>query len=109
QHKFAITTDAWTSCTNLEFLAITLHWIDETWTMKRILLDMIPLHERHTGNYITEKIVETISFYNIGSRIVSATTDNASNMELFGCVFREKLRSEHGNRDFKHVCCALMY
>ncbi|CAG8458662.1 9042_t:CDS:2 [Gigaspora rosea] len=82
QQKFAITTDAWTSCTNIGFLAVTLHWIDESWTMKRILLDMIPLHERHTGNYISEKILETISFYNIGSRIVSATTDNASNMDL---------------------------
>ncbi|CAG8617048.1 10664_t:CDS:2, partial [Dentiscutata erythropus] len=106
QQKFVITTDAWTSCTNLGFLAITLHWIDETWTMKRILLDMIPLHERHTGNYLTEKIVETISSYNIGSRIVSATTDNASNMELFRRVFRKKLHSEHGNKDFEHVRCA---
>lgn len=74
--------------------------------MKRILLDMIPLHERHTGNYITEKILETISFYDIGSRIVSATTDNASNMDVFGRMFREKLRYEYGNNDFEHVRCA---
>ncbi|CAG8482129.1 27233_t:CDS:1, partial [Racocetra persica] len=41
-------TDVWTSCTNLGFLAITLHWIDEAWIIKQILLDMILLHERHT-------------------------------------------------------------
>jgi len=29
QHKFSITTDAWTFCINLEYLAITLYWINE--------------------------------------------------------------------------------
>ncbi|CAG8810672.1 19133_t:CDS:2, partial [Gigaspora rosea] len=40
------------------------------------------------------------------SRIVSATTDNASNMVVFGRLFREKLHYEHGNNDFEHVRCA---
>ncbi|CAG8772325.1 10914_t:CDS:2, partial [Gigaspora rosea] len=106
QQKFSITTDAWSSCTNLGFLALTLHWIDESWFMKRILLNMIPLHEQHTGNYITEKILETISFYNIGSRIISATTDNAASMNVFGHMLREKLRYNNGNKEFEHVRCA---
>ncbi|CAG8757276.1 10952_t:CDS:2, partial [Dentiscutata erythropus] len=84
KNKFAITTDAWTSCTNLGFLAITLHWINEHWAMKHILLDMISLHEQHTGSYISKKVLEMISFYGIGSRIISVTTDNAPNMDVFG-------------------------
>jgi len=62
QNEFAITTDVWTSCTNLGYLAVTLYWINESWSSTRILLDMIPLHERHTGSYIAEKIFETITF-----------------------------------------------
>jgi len=45
QNKFAITTDVWTSCTNLGYLAVTLHWINENWSTSKILLDMVPLHE----------------------------------------------------------------
>ncbi|CAG8475158.1 15601_t:CDS:2, partial [Cetraspora pellucida] len=49
-HKVSITTDAWSSCTNQAFLSVTLHWIDDQWQMQRILLDFIPLHERHTDD-----------------------------------------------------------
>ncbi|EXX56929.1 hypothetical protein RirG_211800 [Rhizophagus irregularis DAOM 197198w] len=106
QHKFSITTDAWTSCTNLGYLAITLHWINENWTMTRVLLDMVPLHERHTGSYITEKVLETITYYNIGARILSVTTDNAANMNVFGRTLSEVLQSKYNNLDFEHVHCA---
>ena len=106
QHKFAITTDVWTSCTNIGYLAVVLHWINENWTMSRILLDMVPLHKRHTGSYITEKVLETISYYNINTRILSATTDNASNMNVFRRTLHEILQSQYGNSDFEHVYCA---
>ncbi|CAG8514582.1 9450_t:CDS:2 [Cetraspora pellucida] len=65
---------------------------------------MILLHERHTSNYITEKILDIISFYNIDSQIISATTDNASSIEVFGYMFHKKLCYEYGNKDFEHVC-----
>jgi hypothetical protein len=50
QNKFTITTNVWSSCTNLGYLAIMLHWINENWSSSKILLDIVPLHERHTGS-----------------------------------------------------------
>ncbi|CAG8465808.1 22481_t:CDS:2 [Gigaspora rosea] len=58
QQKFAITTDAWTLCVNLRYLAITLHWINEDWKIEKVLLDMVPLHKRHTEKYIAEKFLK---------------------------------------------------
>ena len=106
QNKFAITTDVWTSCTNLSYLAVTLHWINENWSSSKILLDMVPLHERHTGSYIAEKIFETITYYGIGSRILAVTTDNASSMLVFGNILSEMLQSRCNNLDFEQVRCA---
>ena len=106
KQKFAITTDTWTACTNFGYLAITLHWINDDRNMSQILLDMVPLHERHTGKYIAEKILETVAYYNIGTRILSVTTDNASNMDVFAHTFCETLRTEYGNFDFERVRCA---
>ena len=74
--------------------------------MSRILLDMVPLHEWHTGSYITEKVLEAISYYNISTRILSATTDNASNMNVIGHTLHEIFQSQYGNSDFEHVHCA---
>ena len=65
-----------------KYLAVTLHWINENWIMTWILLDTVPLYERHTGSYITAKVLGSISYYNIGTRIRTATTDNAANMNL---------------------------
>ena len=32
-HKVAITTNAWTACTNQAYLSVTLHWIDDDWCL----------------------------------------------------------------------------
>jgi len=68
--------------------------------MIQILLDMIPLYERHTGSYIIAKVFKTISYYNISVRILSVTTDNTANMNVFGCTLRKILQLKYDNLDF---------
>ncbi|CAG8602127.1 758_t:CDS:2 [Gigaspora margarita] len=38
--------------------------------------------------------------------VCSVTTDNSSNMDVFGCMLREKFQYKYGNQDFEHVRCA---
>ena len=104
--KFALTTDTWSSCTNLSYLSVTLHWIDNNWKMQRILLDIIPLHERHTGKNLAAAFLETIEYYDIGSRILTVTTDNASNMVVFGSELAKVLAEKYNNYEFTHLRCA---
>ncbi|CAG8525737.1 562_t:CDS:2 [Gigaspora rosea] len=61
--KIAMTVDTWSACTNQAYLSITLHWINDNWCMQRILLDLIPLYERHTGVFIAENIIEQIEYF----------------------------------------------
>jgi hypothetical protein len=74
--------------------------------MCNALLDMIPMHERHSGTNIAETLMNSVRYYGIGSHILSATTDNAANMETFGREFSRMLYEEFGNTKFVHVRCA---
>ncbi|CAI2199980.1 2273_t:CDS:2, partial [Funneliformis geosporum] len=53
------------ACINQSYILVILHWIDEKWYMKNILLDFIPMHERYTGIAIAEKIYNTLKEYNL--------------------------------------------
>ncbi|CAG8832724.1 16953_t:CDS:1, partial [Racocetra persica] len=75
---------AWSSCTNQAFLSVTLHWINDQWQMQCILLDFIPLHERHIGYFLAETLFNLIEDFGLGKKILSMTANNASNMDVCG-------------------------
>ncbi len=104
--KVAITTDAWTACTNQAYLSVTLHWITNDWCLQHILLDLIPLHERHTGIFIAESIMEQIKYFGLGSQVLSLTADNAANMDVCSHHLASLLELHHGNTAFRRVRCA---
>ncbi|CAJ0749308.1 23113_t:CDS:2 [Entrophospora sp. SA101] len=80
-HRVSLTTDAWTSTTtNQGYLGITAHWIDDSWRMKKILLNFIPLNESHTGVYLANKILDTLEEFSLCKKVLAMTTDNGSNM-----------------------------
>ena len=106
EQKVSITTDAWTACNNQGYLSITLHWIDKEWNMKNILLDLIPIHENHTGLAFAESIFNILEEFNLGNKILAATTDNAANMIAFGQHLAEMLNNKYNNHDFMHLRCA---
>ncbi|CAB4444399.1 unnamed protein product [Rhizophagus irregularis] len=95
--KVAITTDVWTACTNQAYMSVTLHWIDDEWKMNCILLDLVPLHERHTGATLANTMYTIINDFGLGEKIIAITTDNASNMNVFGQNFTQLLSDNHGN------------
>src|SRR6266540_4268540 len=74
--------------------------------MHCILLDLIPLHERHTGVILANTIYTTINEFGLGEKIIAITTDNASNMNVFGQKFSQLLSDNHDNTLFRRVRCA---
>ncbi|CAB4496166.1 unnamed protein product [Rhizophagus irregularis] len=104
--KVAITTDVWTACTNQAYMSVTLHWIDDEWKMYCILLDLVPLHERHTGVTLANTMYTIINDFGLGEKIIAITTDNASNMNVFGQNFTQLLSDNHGNVLSRRVRCA---
>ncbi|CAB4377208.1 unnamed protein product [Rhizophagus irregularis] len=104
--KVTITTDVWTACTNQAYMSVTLHWIDDEWKMYCILLDLVSLYERHTGVTLANTMYTIINDFGLGEKIIAITTDNASNMNVFGQNFTQLLSDNHGNVLSRRVRCA---
>ncbi|GBC04867.1 hypothetical protein RclHR1_05900014 [Rhizophagus clarus] len=103
--KISFTIDAWTSLNNNSFLGITAHWITENWELKSFLLDFIKLKEPHSDTNIKEAFLKSLKNFNIESKILGITTDNASNNITFLKAVETDLsqRYIYFNSDNKHV------
>ncbi|GBC14448.2 ribonuclease H-like protein [Rhizophagus irregularis DAOM 181602=DAOM 197198] len=105
--KISFTIDAWTSSNNFSFLGITAHWITENWKLKSFLLDFIKLKGPHSGANIKDAFLKSLKNFNIESKILGVTTDNASNNVTFLKAVESDLsqRYIYYDSEDKHVRC----
>jgi hypothetical protein len=78
--RVSITTDLWTSCSNMPIIGITSHYFDKDWNYKKITLDFKEIPYPHDGKSIAYSIIETFKEFKIEEKLLGFTTDNASNM-----------------------------
>src|SRR6266511_391308 len=106
--KVSLTSDMWTANNNSAFLSLTIHYADKNWKLKSFLLDIIPfsLSIRHTGINITQAIMEALEEYDLGTKTLALTTDNASTMVLCGRLLMDELENTFNNLSFSHYRCA---
>ncbi|CAG8600367.1 7255_t:CDS:2 [Paraglomus occultum] len=104
--KLSLTTDMWTSATMQPYLAITMHWIDSDWCMRKLLLDLVPFHDCHTGANQANTIVALLNEMEIGQKLLAVTTDNAANMVLMGRILKSECAAQFNNADVIHLRCA---
>lgn len=75
------TLDGWTSPFNQSFLAVTAHWIDKaTWTLKEVIIGFEPVNGPHTGENLAAVFIDVLEEFDLGKKLFTVTTDNASNM-----------------------------
>jgi len=89
-----ITTDCWTSRSNLGYIAITFHFIDNNFGLRSVLLGCNEFSENHTSLNLSTQIKLTLEEWDLKDKMTFAVSDNAnnikralSNLELkhFGC------------------------
>ncbi|CAB4413278.1 unnamed protein product [Rhizophagus irregularis] len=105
--KISFTIDAWTSSNNFSFLGITAHWVTENWKLKSFLLDFIKLEGPHSGANIKDAFLKSLKNFNIESKILGVTTDNASSNITFLKAVESDLSQRYIYYDSndKHVRC----
>lgn len=79
--KLSIALDCWTSPFQDSFMAITGYFIDDEWNYREVLLGFEPVHGSHTGAHLCETLLSLLERHQITKRVLSVTTDNASNNE----------------------------
>jgi hypothetical protein len=94
--KISITTDLWTGKNQKAYICITIHFIDDAWRLRNLLLDFSEFDGAHDGDNIARSIIGTLDDYGITHKvslacssaffspnwkfqILGVTTDNATN------------------------------
>lgn len=77
--KVALSLDCWSSSTRLSFLAILVHFIDKDWQLHEKLIGFENLTDVHSGQELAKVVNDTVTKFDLSQRVISITTDNASN------------------------------
>ncbi|KAJ3708441.1 hypothetical protein LUZ61_012146 [Rhynchospora tenuis] len=77
--RFSFTSDLWSNKgRDRGFMAITCHYIDESWVLRKRILTFVPLPSPHTGRHIATAIYEKLCLWNLDKRVFCLVLDNAS-------------------------------
>ena len=108
--KISMTTDAWSSCILKGYMGITLHWIDDYWELKSLLLCFKFFPAPHTGDAVCDLMYDVFEDWNISKKILAITSDNGSNIIKGLKALGHKINTEHGygtvRNDFIIRCLA---
>uniref|UniRef100_A0A8R7PJ30 AC9 transposase n=1 Tax=Triticum urartu TaxID=4572 RepID=A0A8R7PJ30_TRIUA len=79
QSRVAVTTDMWTSDSQKKgYMAITTHFIDESWRLRNILMRFIYVHASHNAAAIAGMLHESLVEWNLDEKLLTVTVDNCN-------------------------------
>ncbi|KAJ1688808.1 hypothetical protein LUZ63_012963 [Rhynchospora breviuscula] len=73
------------------FMALTAHYIDDSWRIRKMIVNFTPLPSPHTGKNIAEALYSMLVMWNLDKRVFSLVLDNASSNDA--CI-RELLNGQ---------------
>jgi hypothetical protein len=91
--RISIALDCWTSPFRQAFIAITGYFIDQEWEYREVLLGFEPIYGSHTGANLSETVFRILQEHSIADRVLSITTDNATNNNTMMTSVQETLQS----------------
>lgn len=92
----SITTDIWTSDSNVAYITVTCHFINKNTLLTRVL-NTQKIAEAHTGVNIAAAMSKILDDWNIKEKVVTIVSDSAANMKN---AVNEQLKKYH------HPCVA---
>lgn len=92
--RLSIALDCWTSPFGQAFMAITGYFLDKDWEYREVLLGFEPLHGSHTGVNLSTTVLQILQEHGITDRILSITTDNATNNNTMMANIQDTILSQ---------------
>ena len=99
--KVSLTIDMWTSISALGILAITIHYINDSWQFEHFVLDVSYIPSPHDALTIKNAVLKITDELNITSRLIGITTDNEAKMLAAVRKIKENLELPN----FQHYRC----
>ncbi|KAJ4761783.1 Zinc finger BED domain-containing protein DAYSLEEPER [Rhynchospora pubera] len=77
--KMSFSTDLWTNHSgDRGFMALTCHYIDDSWKIRKRIINFAHLPSPHTGKHIAEAFFSMLVMWNLDKKAFSLVVDNAS-------------------------------
>lgn len=83
ESRISFSVDCWTSRNGHAFQGVVAHWITKDWELKALVLDLSIIEGSHSGANLAESFGNVLSRYELWSKLLAVTSDNASNMTTF--------------------------
>nr|KAJ0187845.1 hypothetical protein LSAT_V11C900506490 [Lactuca sativa] len=103
-----LTTDAWTSCQNINYMVLTVHYIDGEWNLKKRILNFEVI-SNHKGDTIGKMVESCLITWGI-EKVFTITVDNASSNDTTISFLKKKIQNwGHAVLDAQYLhmhCCA---
>jgi hypothetical protein len=92
--NISVALDCWTSPFGQAFMAITGYFLDQDWNYCEVLLGFEHIQGSHTGAHLSETVIQIFQDHGITARVLSITTDNASNNNTMMEGVQEMVQSQ---------------
>ncbi|XP_019192918.1 PREDICTED: zinc finger BED domain-containing protein DAYSLEEPER-like isoform X1 [Ipomoea nil] len=90
--KIGLSADTWTANGDAEYLCLTAHYIDDSWQVKKKILNFLLVDPSQTdGDMLSEVIMTSLRNWDIDRKLFSVTFDNHSMYEKIVWKIREQL------------------
>lgn len=100
--RIHLTMDCWTSTNLMDFCAFGAHFIDSEWKLQAVLLDFVPMPDRHTADELLALVKDVVNDFSLIDRVGCITADSASN----NIALCRKLKEDVSTfQDFTHIPC----
>ncbi|XP_031101973.1 zinc finger BED domain-containing protein RICESLEEPER 2-like [Ipomoea triloba] len=104
--RVSLTTDSWTSLQRVNYMCLTLHYIDNEWKVHKRILNFCPISS-HKGEDIGKAIEKCLRDWGLDN-VFTITVDNASSNDVATGYLRKKfnnLGSSILDGKFLHMRC----
>ncbi|RVW67735.1 putative AC transposase [Vitis vinifera] len=109
QSRVAITTDMWTSNQKKGYMAITVHYIDESWLLHHHIVRFVYVPPPHTKEGLSDVLMDFLLDWNMDRKVSTITVDNCSSNDEMINILVEKLSLSDSlllNGKIFHMRCA---
>ncbi|WKA12252.1 hypothetical protein VitviT2T_029663 [Vitis vinifera] len=109
QSRVAITTDMWTSNQKKGYMAITVHYIDESWLLHHHIVRFVYVPPPHTKEVLSDVLMDFLLDWNMDRKVSTVTVDNCSSNDGMINILVEKLSLSDSlllNGKIFHMQCA---
>lgn len=106
--KISLSADMWAAYGNAKFLCLTAHYIDESWQLKKKILNFIMVDPSQTEDMHSDVIMTCLMDWDIDRKLFSMTFDSCSANDNIVCRIRDRLsqnRFLYCNGQFFDVRC----